>query len=404
MLPQCKEQTLKTYDEELADEGIYAGVEKEIDDEYLTQEPFNPEDISISSKVVALDTIIRRIKNNTIKLAPDFQREFVWDKKRKSQLIESMVLKIPLPMFYVSEDKNGIWEVVDGLQRLSTIRDFVIGPDGDGKGDVLKKLEFLGDALEGKDFFRITKDEKASRMLNNIMESELSFTVINPGTPEKVKRNIFKRINTGGMRLSDQEIRHALYQGVATKLLHELVISDSYIRATQNSVKDNRMAGRELILRFLSFYILGRSHLKSSMDDFLSNTMRLINGERIEDIDVGVIEIDELTRSFNLGVLRSHEMFGEHTFRNSTPFTERKAPINKALFEMWINIFAKMDEVEYQELLINKSLFLRCYYKLLEDQEFINSISRYGSSASGANERYSKTQTLLSSYMENDND
>ncbi|MBC8838203.1 DUF262 domain-containing protein, partial [Escherichia coli] len=70
----------------------------------------------------------------TIQLAPNFQRNYVWDAERKSLLIESMMLRIPLPMFYVSEDKEGIWEVVDGLQRLTTIRDFILGPDGDGKG------------------------------------------------------------------------------------------------------------------------------------------------------------------------------------------------------------------------------------------------------------------------------
>ena len=117
-------------DEEIADERSFSGVEVEGNsDEYIDTEPFDPSSISISSKTIALDTVLRRIKNHTIRLSPDFQRNFVWDIERKSQLIESMILRIPLPMFYVSEDRNGVWEVVDGLQRLSTIRDFILGSD-----------------------------------------------------------------------------------------------------------------------------------------------------------------------------------------------------------------------------------------------------------------------------------
>lgn len=146
--------------QELAGEGVFSGVEKEedrVESDLSGREPFDTDSISISSKTVALDTVLRRIKNKTIKLAPDFQRNYVWDKKRKSQLMESMMLRIPLPMFYVSEDKNGIWEVVDGLQRLTTIRDFVLGPDLDGKGFKLFGLEFWSSNYDGLDFSKLKK-------------------------------------------------------------------------------------------------------------------------------------------------------------------------------------------------------------------------------------------------------
>jgi hypothetical protein len=392
-----KADKVKLHQEEVADEGVLSGVEVEEDAEYSTSNPFNPDSISISSKVIALDTVLRRIKNQTIRLAPDFQRSFVWDKKRKGQLIESMILKIPLPMFYVAEDSNGIWEVVDGLQRLSTIRDFILGPDGDGKGDPLQGLEFWGELLKGKTFFELERDPKAVRIINNIMESELSFTIINPDTPETVKRNVFKRINTGGMRLSDQEIRHALYQGRSTKLLELLVNSKIFIKGTQGSVKDDRMAGRELILRFLAFNILGRENLKDGMDKFLSDAMMLINGETINEYVEVNFDIDEIVNKFHLGVLRSVELFGDHAFRNSwAPY--RRAPVNKALFEVWINLLSSISENDFCCILKNKSEFLSGYRELLESGSFVDSISRHGGSYSGAKYRYEELNDLMESY------
>ncbi|HHQ6558686.1 TPA: DUF262 domain-containing protein [Serratia fonticola] len=384
------------YNEELAEEGIYSGVEiedEEVLDSPREKEPFDTESISITSKTVALDTVLRRIKNKTIKLAPNFQREYVWDITRKSQLIESMMLKIPLPMFYVSEDKNGIWEVVDGLQRLTTIQNFILGDDHDGKGFKLKGLEFWADIYDGKDFFNLDKENSNVKIINNILETELSFIVINPETPEKVKRNIFKRINTGGMRLSNQEIRHALYQGRASELLKSLVEDNVYQKVINNTVKDNRMAGRELILRFLSFYLFKYSSYKGDMDDFLSNTMRAINGETHLYQDSIPIPSDMVIRdAFRKGLSRAYNIFGEHAFRKSLPNDSRKTPINKSLFELWLCVFSKLKDDTFNKITSQKQFFIDKYSELMKSEDFINSISRHGSSVQGA--KYRREQLL----------
>ncbi|WEH92677.1 DUF262 domain-containing protein [Acinetobacter soli] len=181
--------------EELSELGEKIGIEVDEDEDAI--EPFNPEDISIQQKVVPMDVIIRRLKQKSIHLSPSFQRKDVWNATRKSRLIESIMLNIPLPMFYVAADENGTWEVVDGLQRLSAIRDFIIG-DKNGSMLKLSNLEFLGEKFNGKTFVAIENDPKEQKLVNGIYEAEMRFTVINPGTPEAVKRNIFKRINTGG--------------------------------------------------------------------------------------------------------------------------------------------------------------------------------------------------------------
>lgn len=382
--------------EELAEDGEVAGVEDE-QEQFNSHEPFDPASISLSSKVVALDTVLRRIKNETIQLAPDFQRNYVWNSERKSLLIESMMLRIPLPMFYVSEDRDGNWEVVDGLQRLTTIRDFVLGPDSDGKGFALKGLEFWGDLFDGKNFYTIEHKMKMPRIINNIMEAELSFTIINPDTPEKVKRNIFKRINTGGMPLSMQEIRHALYQGNATKLLSKLINSNAYSELMGDTVKDSRMAARELILRYLSFNIRGWTNFKGDMDSFLSDTMRYINGDLSIEVSRNYSEA-KATNEFYKALNRSHEIFGEHKFRRSRN-NQRKTPINKSLFEMWMYCFSRLGSSTYEAILNDTSRFKADYYRLLDmDADFSDSIGRHGSEPQGVKNRYTKIINLIGRY------
>lgn len=391
-----KLMTTESLKEELAEDGEVAGVEDE-QEQFNSHEPFDPASISLSSKVVALDTVLRRIKNNTIQLAPDFQRNYVWNSERKSLLIESMMLRIPLPMFYVSEDRDGNWEVVDGLQRLTTIRDFVLGADGDGKGFQLKGLEFWGDLFDGKNFFTIENKMKMPRIINNIMEAELSFTIINPDTPEKVKRNIFKRINTGGMPLSMQEIRHALYQGAATKLLTSLIKSETYANLMGDTVKDSRMAARELALRYLAFHIQGWTKFKGDMDSYLSDTMRYINGDLQVDVSRPYNE-ERITTDFIKGLSRSHEIFGEHKFRRSRA-GQRKTPINKSLFELWMYCFSRAGAPMYELILNDATQFRAEYYRLLDtDTDFGDSIGRHGGDLLGVKNRYTKIIALLGKY------
>lgn len=387
-------------EEELASEGVSSGVERE-NEETKAQEPFDPASISISSKTVALDTVLRRIKNNTIVLNPDFQRNQVWNKERKSLLIESMMLRIPLPMFYVSEDKDGVWEVVDGLQRLSTIRDFILGPDLDGKGFQLDGLEFWGARFDHKNFYAIEKKLNVPRIVNNILEAELSFTVINPETPEMVKRNIFKRINTGGMRLSSQEIRHALYQGYSTKILKTLLFSESYRKIMGKTIKDDRMAGRELILRYLAFHLRGRTVYRGDMDSFLSDTMKRIN-DISQNVDQQAAFEAQIVFTFNAALERAFAVFGVAVFRRSKG-EERKTPINKALFDCLMYCFSRISEQSFSRILHVKSSFLERFYLIINESKFADQIGRHGADVLGVKGRYNEIIKLFEEFIDAEN-
>jgi hypothetical protein len=404
---------VETVKEELSETGEKIGIESEPEEESV--EPFNPEEISIQQRIVPMDMLVRRLKQGSIQLSPSFQRKQVWDDTRKSRLIESLMLNIPLPMFYVAADEEGNWEVVDGLQRLSTIRDFIIG-DKDGVPLRLKNLEFLNDKYANKTFKAIENDRNSQTVVNDIYEAEMRFTVINPGTPEAVKRNIFKRINTGGMPLTAQEIRHALYEGTSSELLQALVKSDSFTQAVGKRLDDSRMGASELILRLVSFMILDRNAYKSNMDSWLSNAMRVMNffpnpsednlkriflKDIVPSVKVGTIE-DVITR-FNLSMMRNQQLFDGHAFRKSLPSETRKSPINKSLFEIWGNVLSDLSEYEYSVLVLRKEVLLTSYSCLLEDSEFNNYISRHSSTTRGVVDGYKSVFDLVQRVLNEDN-
>jgi hypothetical protein len=364
--------------EELAAQGEKSGVQRETGEE-VPQEPFDPKEISISRKVVAMDTVLRRMRLGAIKLAPDYQRNVIWDNKRKSLLIESLMLNIPIAMFYVSDDGEGNWEVVDGLQRLTAIKEFILE-----KKYKLEGLEFW-DQYNGRGM-----DDLPPLPTNQIMETEFSFVIIQPTTRDNVKYNIFKRINTGGMPLSSQEIRNALYQGKGTDLIHKLSLSDEFLTATDHSVNDSRMAARELILRCLSFTILGSGgyYPNDTMESFLNKGIRILNNlegpfDKKLERDYGrdllnslvIRDYDTLTGSFYRGMTRNYKIFGKGAFR-ITFRGHFRSPINKSLFETWGGLLAAIPENEYQNLLKQKDSLLADYDRVKGDDFFYRTVSR----------------------------
>lgn len=390
---------------------IYESEEEDFD---LKSYPFDPEDISIDKKPMMMDAIIRRFKQGTIIMHPDFQRDEVWSRETKSRLIESLLLKIPITMFYVSGDEEGKLTVVDGLQRLSAIRDFVLKEDfkpsntkGLGDGMRLQGLEFLT-AYEGKTF-----NELPINMQNRINETEFTFTIINPGTPEEVKRNIFKRINTGGEGLKPQEIRNALYAGKSTELLKILATSNVFKNATTSSVRSNRMESYEVVLRGIAFILRDAdSYPKNgNMDKFLGDTMVILNSYpefadreihrlvKMEDLELSSIKkerIEELEDIFKLAMKRAKSLFGKHAFRKSYG-DKRRTPINKALFELWCSTLAVMRDNQYDRLR-NSREFMSEYQKLLDDDKFNVYISRDSWKPASVRRRYEMINDLIKRY------
>lgn len=409
----------KVADEEvkgIEDEAMESTPEAEMSDDESKQ-PFDPSTISIEKRVVSMDAIIRRMEQKTIRLNPDFQRKEVWDDTRKCQLIESLLLRIPIPMFYVSADSNDHWTVVDGLQRLSTIRDFVLGREyletkdekKKGHGFQLKGLEFCGSQLNDYDMAGLP-----TLYTNRIMETEFTFTIINPGTPEDVKRNIFKRINTGGLTLSPQEIRNALYSGKCSELLSELADMKCFKEATGWSVKSLRMEDKELVLRFVAFMLRDFTRYGKSVnaDTWLGDTMmiynalpsldnrdvkKLVKEEHLLLSDVQVLTKDDIMKAFEKAMRRGKALFGSHAFRKSMP-GYRRSPINKSLFETWGVLLSRLSDDEFARLLQHRDDLLDEYGEYMYDDDFIIAISRDSLSKWSVNQRYTIINGLINKY------
>ena len=314
MVGQDVETPDNTPDTELDDD-----IERELDDpqDEIT-EPFDPERIRISTRPVVIEQIITRIRHDDLDLAPDFQRlRGIWNPARKSRLIESLLLRIPIPVFYVAADADDRWSVVDGLQRISTIYDFVTGQFP------LTRLQYLT-WLDG-----YSHDSLPRRLQRRINETQLSINVIEQGTPTEVMFNVFLRINTGGMTLNGQEIRHAVNPGPVREYLKGLAESKEFMKATGNSIRRIRMADRECVLRFLAFHVQHWEDYKSTdLDSYLGNVMKMLNAMSHERREALAVE-------FKGAMSGAYAIFGETTFRKPPTGNNRRRPINRALLESW---------------------------------------------------------------------
>ena len=215
----------------------------DMDEGYKTDldEPdkFIPSDVNITQVPTNVSNIMERLENEEYDLMPAFQRHGgLWSVEKQSRLIESLMLKIPLPAFYFNASREDKWVVIDGLQRLTAFQNYLVGvelEDGSCEKYVFQGMQYLRD-FNGKTF-----DELPRQYIRRIKESSIVAYTVTKGTPEEVVFNIFQRINTGGVQLNDQEIRQALYSGRGTDLIKEMAEMEEFKEATQFAVKPERM-------------------------------------------------------------------------------------------------------------------------------------------------------------------
>lgn len=303
--------------------------------------PWNPNEIRVTTKTFSLRNALDMIEEKALELAPDFQRNKVWRPRQKSRLIESILLQIPLPAFYFAEDIDSRMRVVDGLQRLSTIRDFVRG-DEHGQRFPLADLEYLKDE-EGNAFTDL--QPVLQRRLHN---TQIVVHVIAPTTPPDVTYNIFKRINTGGTPLNAQEIRHCMSRSRSRDFLRRCADTEEFIDATGGSLRANvRMGDREVVLRFCAFRLFDiEAYRKSeSMDAFLLKTTRALD----DPSQVSDEALAQLEASFKRAMRNARATFGQHAFRKWRWGQDGRNPINRPLFDCWSIALADLDEDDVAE-------------------------------------------------------
>ncbi len=319
-----------------------------------------------------------------LNMSPDFQRGLVWKPKQKSELIESILMGIPLPLIYVKEDENGVYVIVDGKQRLSALFSFI------NNEFALEKLTIL----KGKNGFRF--DGLTPLEQNKIEDCSLTLHVIKAPTSDRVTFDLFDRVNRGGTRLNNQEMRNALYQGNATKLIDRLAEKDVFVEATEHSIPVNHMKDRYLVLRFVAFYLWQRHvtidpdtnealDYRSNIEDFLGKTMRFLNclnpeDELFEELDT------RFTRAMELAI----QLLPSGGFR--LPSSQgKKRPINMAFFESFsyllsrLNVDGKLRHRQIREV----------YMQLICDAAYLDSLIRSVDSGRQTEKRYEIINRLI---------
>jgi uncharacterized protein with ParB-like and HNH nuclease domain len=333
--------------------------------------PYDPEKIKVRRDIYSIREIFESMKEDAIDLNPEFQRYFVWNNTQKSQLIESLLLGLPIPIFYFAETKENTFNVIDGLQRLTTIRQYMQNEFP------LKGLEYLKDKYTGRYFKtdegnNISEDRALPRaMSRQIEKTQLVVNVIEASSPIQVKFDIFKRINTGGSHLNNQEIRNCIAGKSTRTLLRNMVHTELFREATGNSISDKRMDDQELALRFIGFYLVQKKMMEYSgnMTVFLDRLVEHLNDMKEKDFQV-------FSKAFNTALLNCKYLFGKYAFRKCLPEDlkpgAKMLSFNKSLFTTWTVSLCDRDIRPF----IDEMSFAKIHAEeLVKKDEFYNNVT-----------------------------
>lgn len=198
--------------------------------------------------------LVDMVESKVIDIAPDYQRHFVWDAKRESELIESVFLGIPVPSLYMATNSDASWEVVDGVQRLSTLIHFCGNEDARQRVGRPKALQLTGltklDSFNGSSFSSLPKAVQTGFTLRPIR-----ITALNDKSDNHVRYDLFERLNTGGVKLHAQEIRNCVISGKFRDLIKHLAENADFRAVVSLPANEVQQATyEELVLRFFAFF------------------------------------------------------------------------------------------------------------------------------------------------------
>ena len=378
-----------TKEEDLSD------IEKELGNEEIVIEvPFKPEDINIKIVPRNIGQLVELLEDKQI-LIPKYQRlPNLWNNTKKSRFIESLMLDLPIPLFYFDEGDNKKWYVVDGLQRMSTLEHFMLGTGEVGKNNSKLKLENLEFLTE---YNLKTWDDLPKDIKRRINSNQVTINLIGKGTPDEVKYTIFSRINQGDVPLTSQEIRTALFQGYRVDFLEKLVSKETEVgqlfhKVTSGSIKTRRQEDLDFVSRFVSFYIQGYSNYEPDMDRFITIGTKLIPENEAER--------EKMVNAFKNALDISWNIFGNDSFRKRQSINDGRKPINKPLFEIISTVFSKLNGQEAKKLLKSKEEFVSSFIKLQNDNKrFWNAITTGTATKDNVNLRNKEFSEFVNNFI-----
>lgn len=334
-----------------------------------------------------ITSLYEKWKRGRLILQPEFQRKFVWDRKKASRLIESALLSVPLPLFYLAENADGREYVIDGQQRLTSFFSFIDGKLPNGEDFKLTDM---------KVYSEINKNRYSD--LNEVIQEKILYynlrtiTILKESDPD-LKFEIFERLNTGSVPLNDMELRNCVYRGTYIDLLKELAMDRDFRWLLKLDAPDKRMRDVELVLRFASFYHATYLKYKPSMRQFFNKDM-----EKFQFISED--DSEDLRHAFKNSIQIVKSLFGENAFKRFHSGTKSDPKgtwevkkFNSSLFDVWMGIFwdkeksqifARMDAI--REALIDL---------MVSDEAFIDSILIGTSDAKKVRTRFDIARHLI---------
>lgn len=311
--------------------------------------------------------VLHHIESESYVLDPDFQRDFIWNIERQSKLIESVLMRIPLPVFYLAENERGNSIIVDGLQRLSTFDRYVNNKF---------KLQLPGRPdIHGKKF-----EDLPPKLQNRIEGFNLIMYVMDTSIDNRALLDIFDRVNSGDP-LTRQQMRNYLFMGKGTKFLKVESRTDIFLEATGKSLRQDKMRDREFVNRFCAFRILDIDDYKD-MDDFLGESLRVMNEQS---------SLVGLSREFRNSMRNNYILFGNRAFRRHSRGKSRGL-INASL---WDVMSTGLSQYPMSLIVEHSQAVKRGFYQLLEDQKFEKSISHGTNNTKQVRHRFFATRQMI---------
>lgn len=228
---------------------------------------FNTYDFSVKE-------LVSLVQEHVVSIAPDYQRKFRWDEERQSALIESILLGIPIPSIFMATNSDATWEVIDGVQRISTLLNFVLDKDDQFRKELgMSDPLVLSELSKLKSFKGMSYLDFPQTLRYEFLLKPLKIITLSDKSDKLVRFDLFERLNTGGVKLSDQEIRSCVYKGQFNDFLKEKALNPDFckvIKLTESQLNDG--SKEELVLRFFA-YLLHRNKFVHSVKDFLNEYM-----------------------------------------------------------------------------------------------------------------------------------
>ena len=326
----------------------------------VVEEKIKFQKINIAQVTFSVFETVRKVERGDIQLGATFQRNPKWLPDKKSRLVESIILDIPIQAIYLSEEEENKYEIIDGQQRIRTITEFI---------DNKFKLE--NTAFCKEDTFFKELDPSIQRKIEDF---QIVIFVVKKDNHPDVKFEIFERINTGAVKLNSQELRNCAYRNKGIPFIKELVNEEIFKKVIKDKqVSINGMQDQELVLRFMSFYYKGVEAYTGNLKKFLNDTLENYEQYRNREKEFKKVFIETMNNIYTV--------FGNEAFVIRVKGNEKKHKINIALFEIITCSFAKYSRLDIEN---NKDhIKSKLLYLITENQLFKESITSASTSTKG---------------------